>query len=164
MKIKLNTMSKWDLPCMNSNSLFTTVFKNFQCALRNLGYWPTMYMIFDAIIALLSLPLFCSHNPKRSCKIRQIHLWLHTVKIRRVIPLDPSAAYLNNSNKKPLLVFFMHRTTNGAYGPTQGIQILPWPFCTIHLILKFLSHYYFCIYIIQMCKINYKEKKSKCLT
>lgn len=75
MKIKLSTMSKWDLPCMNSNSLFTTVFKNFQCALKNLGYWPTMYMIFDAIIALLSLPLFCSHNPKRSCKIRQTYLW-----------------------------------------------------------------------------------------
>lgn len=53
-------------PCMNSNSLFTTVFKNFQCALRKRGYWPTMYMMLDAIMALLSFPLFCSHRPSRS--------------------------------------------------------------------------------------------------
>lgn len=55
-----------DLPCMNSNSLFTTVFKNFQCALKNLGYCPTMYIILEAIMALLSLPFFCSHNPSKS--------------------------------------------------------------------------------------------------
>lgn len=30
--------------CMNSNNLFTTVFRNFQCALRNLGYCPTTYL------------------------------------------------------------------------------------------------------------------------
>lgn len=54
-------------PCMNSKSLLTTVFKNFQCARRNRGYWPTTYMMFEAMIALLSLPRFCSHNPSRSC-------------------------------------------------------------------------------------------------
>ena len=37
--------------CMNSNSLLTTVFKNLQCALKKRGYWPTMYIILDAIIA-----------------------------------------------------------------------------------------------------------------
>lgn len=30
--------------CMNSNNLLTTVFKNFQWALRNLGYCPTTYL------------------------------------------------------------------------------------------------------------------------
>jgi len=29
---------------MNSNSLLTTVFKNFQWARKNLGYWPTTYL------------------------------------------------------------------------------------------------------------------------
>ena len=74
---------------MNSKSLLTTVFRNLQCARRNRGYWPTMYMMFDAMIALgnmgfkilifrlnkrilmvpftlLSLPFFCSHNPSKS--------------------------------------------------------------------------------------------------
>ena len=36
---------------MNSNSLFTTVLRNLQWALRNLGYCPTMYMMLDAMIA-----------------------------------------------------------------------------------------------------------------
>jgi hypothetical protein len=30
--------------CMNSNSLLTTVLRNFQWARRNLGYWPTTYL------------------------------------------------------------------------------------------------------------------------
>lgn len=30
--------------CMNSNSLLTTVLRNFQCWRRNLGYWPTTYL------------------------------------------------------------------------------------------------------------------------
>merc|ERR1719500_2030184 len=51
---------------MNSNSLLTTVFRNLQCALRNLGYCPTMYMMLDVMIALLSLPFFCSHSPSKS--------------------------------------------------------------------------------------------------
>ena len=34
--------------------------------LRNLGYWPTMYMMLEAMMALLSLPLFCSHRPSSS--------------------------------------------------------------------------------------------------
>lgn len=59
---------KFKLPCMNSNSLLTTVFKNFQWALKNRGYCPTMYMILDAIIALLSFPRFCSQSPRRSYK------------------------------------------------------------------------------------------------
>lgn len=53
-------------PCINSNSLLTTVFKNFQWARRNLGYWPTTYMILEAMMALLSLPFFCSHSPSKS--------------------------------------------------------------------------------------------------
>mmetsp|Transcript_9498 Transcript_9498/g.23767 ORF Transcript_9498/g.23767 Transcript_9498/m.23767 type:complete len:274 (+) Transcript_9498:1421-2242(+) len=52
--------------CMNSNNLLTTVFRNFQCARRKRGYWPTMYMILDAMTALLSFPRVCSHMPKRS--------------------------------------------------------------------------------------------------
>ena len=53
-------------PCINSNNLLTTVFRNFQCARRNLGYCPTTYMMLDAIIALLSLPFFCSQRPSKS--------------------------------------------------------------------------------------------------
>ena len=52
--------------CMNSKSLLTTVLRNFQCALRNLGYWPTMYMMSEAQTALLSLPRFISVRPSRS--------------------------------------------------------------------------------------------------
>jgi hypothetical protein len=51
---------------MNSNSLLTTVFKNFQCAFKKRGYCPTMYMMFEAMIALLSFPFFCSQSPSRS--------------------------------------------------------------------------------------------------
>lgn len=53
-------------PCMNSKSLLTTVLRNFQWALRKRGYWPTIYMMLEAMIALLSFPLFCSHKPSRS--------------------------------------------------------------------------------------------------
>jgi len=55
-----------NLPCINSNNLLTTVFRNFQCARRNLGYCPTTYMILDAIMALLSFPFFCSQRPSKS--------------------------------------------------------------------------------------------------
>merc|ERR1719343_40286 len=51
---------------MNSNSLLTTVFKNFQCARKKRGYCPTTYMILLATTALLSLPLFCSQRPNKS--------------------------------------------------------------------------------------------------
>lgn len=56
----------FNLPCMNSKSLFTTVFRNRQWARKNRGYCPTTYMIFEAMMALLSFPLFCSHKPNRS--------------------------------------------------------------------------------------------------
>ena len=36
---------------------------------RNLGYWPTMYMILEATIALLSLPRFISQRPSNSYKL-----------------------------------------------------------------------------------------------
>ena len=52
--------------CMNSNSLFTTVLRNFQCARRKRGYWPTTYMMLLATTALLSLPRFISQRPRRS--------------------------------------------------------------------------------------------------
>mmetsp|Transcript_14687 Transcript_14687/g.30386 ORF Transcript_14687/g.30386 Transcript_14687/m.30386 type:complete len:208 (-) Transcript_14687:29-652(-) len=52
--------------CMNSNSLFTTVLRNFQCARRKRGYCPTTYMMLLAITALLSLPRVISHKPSRS--------------------------------------------------------------------------------------------------
>ena len=59
-------------PCMNSNSLLTTVFKKRQWARRKRGYWPTTYMMLDAMIALLSLPRFCSHSPSSSCTAQQL--------------------------------------------------------------------------------------------
>jgi len=54
------------LPCINSNSLLTTVLRKRQWARRKRGYWPTTYMMLEATIALLSLPRFCSHRPSRS--------------------------------------------------------------------------------------------------
>ena len=51
---------------MNSNSLSTTVRRNFQCALRKRGYWPTTYMMLLATTALLFLPRAASHMPSRS--------------------------------------------------------------------------------------------------
>lgn len=54
------------LPCINSKSLLTTVLRNFQWALRKRGYCPTMYIMLEAMMALLSFPLFCSHRPSRS--------------------------------------------------------------------------------------------------
>jgi len=52
--------------CMNSNSLFTTVFRNFQCRRRNRGYCPTTYMMLDAITALWSFPRVISHRLSKS--------------------------------------------------------------------------------------------------
>ena len=52
--------------CMNSNSLFTTVLRNLQWARRKRGYWPTMYIMLEAMMALLSLPFFCSQSPSKS--------------------------------------------------------------------------------------------------
>jgi hypothetical protein len=43
--------------CMNSKSLFTTVFRNFQWARRKRGYCPTTYMMLLAITA-------CRHKHK----------------------------------------------------------------------------------------------------
>lgn len=43
-----------NVSCMNSNSLFTTVFKNRQWAFRNRGYCPTTYMMLLAMTALFS--------------------------------------------------------------------------------------------------------------
>lgn len=50
---------------MNSNNFLTTVFRKFQLVLRNLGYYPTTYMILDATTALFSLPFFYSHRVNR---------------------------------------------------------------------------------------------------
>ena len=52
--------------CMNSNSLSTTVRRNFQCARRKRGYCPTTYMMLDATTALLLLPFLVSHSSSRS--------------------------------------------------------------------------------------------------
>ena len=40
----VHTCTPGCVSCMNSNSLFTTVLRNFQWALRNLGYCPTTYL------------------------------------------------------------------------------------------------------------------------
>jgi len=42
------------ISCTNSKNLFTTVSRNFQWALKNLGYWPTTHMVVEAMIVLLS--------------------------------------------------------------------------------------------------------------
>lgn len=47
---------------INSNNFFTTVFKKVQLFLKNVGYWPTTYIIQDAITALFYLPFLFSHK------------------------------------------------------------------------------------------------------
>jgi hypothetical protein len=39
--------------------------------LRKRGYWPTMYMMLEAMQALLLLPRWTSHRLRRSCKSEQ---------------------------------------------------------------------------------------------
>lgn len=46
--------------------------------LKNLGYCPTIYIMFDAIIALLSLPRLISHRPRRSWRTELINWLLNT--------------------------------------------------------------------------------------
>mmetsp|Transcript_31953 Transcript_31953/g.89467 ORF Transcript_31953/g.89467 Transcript_31953/m.89467 type:complete len:257 (-) Transcript_31953:1101-1871(-) len=55
-----------NVSCMNSKSFFTTVLRNFQWYRRNRGYCPTTYMMFDAMTALLALPLVISQRLRRS--------------------------------------------------------------------------------------------------
>ena len=68
-------MGKLYEPCMNSKSLLTTVFRNLQWARKKRGYWPTTYIMLDAMIALLSLPRFCSHRPSKSYKHHMYTQW-----------------------------------------------------------------------------------------
>ena len=74
IKLKLTTCTPSCVSCMNSNNLLTTVLRNRQCARKNLGYWPTMYMMLEAIIALLSFPFFCSQSPSRSYIRKKVKL------------------------------------------------------------------------------------------
>jgi hypothetical protein len=43
-KKQKNTCTPGWVSCINSKSLLTTVFKNFQCALKKRGYCPTTYL------------------------------------------------------------------------------------------------------------------------
>jgi hypothetical protein len=43
-QIQTLTCTPGCVSCINSNSLLTTVLRNFQWALKNLGYWPTTYL------------------------------------------------------------------------------------------------------------------------
>ena len=100
--------------------------------LRNLGYWPTMYMMFDAMIALLSFPFFCSHNPSKSWKIEFV--WF---VLRKFID-----AHLDDCHQKPLLILLIHRPRNWSYCPTKCVKILPWPFFPIHLKKNDSEHFH----------------------
>ena len=58
----------WPLRCAGININFT-ILKDRSIPhthLRNRGYCPTMYMMLEATMALLSFPLFCSHRPRSS--------------------------------------------------------------------------------------------------
>ena len=47
---------------MNSNNFLTTVLRNVQLFLKKVGYWPTTYMMHEAMTALFSLPFLFSHK------------------------------------------------------------------------------------------------------
>lgn len=47
---------------MNSNSFLTTVLRKVQLFLRKVGYWPTTYMMQEAITALFSFPFLFSQR------------------------------------------------------------------------------------------------------
>ena len=51
------------LPCMNSNSLLTTVFKNFQCALENTQK-STVHLFTDNYITTLAYFAKTKRPPK----------------------------------------------------------------------------------------------------
>lgn len=90
-----------NLPCMNSNNLLTTVLRNLQCALRNLGYCPTTYIILLAIMALLSFPRFCSHSPNKSYNKNKIHIikGKRLIKIINMITLNLQVYIIYKVNK-----------------------------------------------------------------
>src|SRR5882757_2777383 len=113
---------------MNSNNLFATVFKNFQWALRNLGYCPTIYMILEATTALLSLPLFISVRPRRS---------LMTVTRNRFS--TSSSAKTLKAGKESIRESLTHDTRDGSDSPTQSIEVIPGPLRTIHLFRELLG-------------------------
>ena len=114
---------------MNSNSLFATVFKNFQWALRNLGYCPTMYMMLEATTALLSLPLFISVKPSRS---------LMTVTRNR-FSTSSSAGALKRAVRKEGNEQLTHDTRDGPNSPTQSVEVIPRPLRTVHLLCELLG-------------------------
>jgi hypothetical protein len=47
---------------MNSNNFLTTVFRKVQLFLKKVGYWPTTYMMQEAMTALFYFPFLMSHN------------------------------------------------------------------------------------------------------
>jgi hypothetical protein len=55
IRLAAHTCTPGCFSCMNSNSLLTTVFRNFQCARKKRGYCPTTYMMLDAMTA-------CAHT------------------------------------------------------------------------------------------------------
>lgn len=142
---------------MNSNNLLTTVFRNFQCARRNRGYWPTMYMMLEAMMALLSLPLFCSHRPSKSCRSHG-HIIIGLILQFKTLESILRFLHLNYSDEEPFLIFFVHGSTDGTNGPAQRVKVLPGPLSTIHLIMKLFCHNTLCISIVQMGKIDYRER------
>ena len=49
---------------INSNNFFTTVLRKFQLDFKNLGYCPTIYIMFEATTALFSFPFLSSTKLK----------------------------------------------------------------------------------------------------
>ena len=50
---------------INSNNFLITVFKKFQLVLKNLGYYPTTYIMLAATTALFSLPFLNSQRESK---------------------------------------------------------------------------------------------------
>mmetsp|Transcript_18783 Transcript_18783/g.59889 ORF Transcript_18783/g.59889 Transcript_18783/m.59889 type:complete len:267 (-) Transcript_18783:1448-2248(-) len=90
--------------CMNSNSLFTTVLRNFQCAIRKRGYCPTMYMMLDAMTALLFLPLVTSHMRSRSrMKVTKKRFSSSSVMVPLMEPTDQHSVFSASQVHEPVI-------------------------------------------------------------
>ena len=99
-KIKVpsrNVSGTWTpgcVSCMNSKSLFTTVLRNFQCALRNRGYWPTTYLNTQPILS------------SRTVLLKE-HIAIPSMTILFMTSQKPSTEFPKNNNLGAWMIYMI---------------------------------------------------------
>merc|ERR1740117_160246 len=139
--------------CINSNSLLTTVLRNFQCARRNRGYCPTTYIMLEATTALLSFPRFISPRPKKP-RVLPNHVHNvggdHRFVVLPALHLAQPEQVLNYSHQEALLILLRHGTRDGAYRPAQRVQVVPRPLRAVHLVLQLFEHNVLSVVVVEV--------------